>query len=323
MSIPLFGVVIFTLSLLVIELSSYAFRVFRQPDRATVRKRLRQSVAEAPEAQQLGSIFKKSVLSDIPFLNRVLHLLPGVERLQLTLNQANLSYTLGFFVLLSMTLGLTGYMIASLLTKNPLLPLPAALAGLSLPLMYVRSKKKHRMARFEKQLPEALGLVARALRAGHAFPSGIKLAAEEFADPLGPEFQETLDEINFGVRVQDALKNLARRVDCPDLRFFVVSVILQRETGGNLAEIIEGLAHLMRERFKFRRKVRVLSAEGRLSAVVLLILPFVLFGVILVINPEYLGHLIHDPMGGYIIGVSLFMMMVGAFVVKRIVKVEV
>ena len=179
------------------------------------------------------------------------------------------------------------------------------------------------MAKFEKQLPEALGLVARALRAGHSFASGMKLAAEEFGDPLGPEFENTLDEINFGVSVADALKNLAGRVDCPDVKFFVVSVILQRETGGNLAEIIEGLAHLIMERFKFRGKVRVLTAEGRLSAMILLILPFVLFGGLLLVNPEYVSHLFSDPIGIYLIEAAALMMVAGIFFIKRIIKVEV
>ena len=209
----------------------------------------------------------------MPFINRILSLLPGIDRLQLTINQANVKYTLGFFILFSMALGLTGYLFCSVFTKNALLSFPTAVAACSLPLFYVQFKKKKRMGKFEKQLPEALGLIARALRAGHAFTSGMKLAAEEFGDPLGPYFEETLDEINFGVSVADALKNLALRVDCPDMRFFVVSVILQRETGGNLAEIIEGLAHLIRERFKFRGKVRTLSAEGRLTGKILVVLP--------------------------------------------------
>ena len=161
------------------------------------------------------------------------------------------------------------------------------------------------------------------MRAGHAFTSGMKLATEEFGDPLGPEFEETLDEINFGVSVPEALKNLAHRVDCPDLRFFVVSVILQRETGGNLAEIIEGLAQLIRERFKFRGKVRVLTAEGRLSAVVLVVIPFLLFLAISFLNPSFLTPLVSDPLGRAIIFIAIFMMIVGVFVIRRIIKVEV
>jgi len=151
----------------------------------------------------------------------------------------------------------------------------------------------------------------------------MKLATDEFGDPLGPELGETLDEINFGMSVPDALKNLVRRVDCPDLSFFVVSVILQRETGGNLAEIIESLAGLMRERFKFRGKVRTLSAEGRLSAVILLLIPFVLFGILFTINRPYLTPLIDDPIGKVLAGIAGVMMILGIAVIKRVIKVEV
>jgi tight adherence protein B len=322
MNILFLGAAIFILSLLVLEFSFYAIRIFRHPDQAEIRKRLRRSVTEE-SGNQGADIYKKRVLSDMPFLNRILYSLPVIERLQLTMNQANLKYTLGFFILLSMALGLIAYMICSILTGNAPLSFLAAIVLASLPVFYVRSKKKQRMAKFEKQFPEALSLIARALRAGHAFASGMKLASEEFGDPLGPEFEETLDEINFGVSVADALKNLARRVDCPDLRFFVVSVNLQRETGGNLAEIIEGLAHLIRERFKFRGKVRVLSAEGRLSATILLVLPFVLFAGIFIVNPKYISTLIDDPLGRYLMGGSGFMMIIGTFLIKRIIKVEV
>jgi tight adherence protein B len=179
------------------------------------------------------------------------------------------------------------------------------------------------MAKFERQLPEALGLIARALRAGHAFTSGMKLACEEFSDPLGPEFEDTLDEINFGQSVTDALKNLALRVDCPDLRFFVVSVILQRETGGNLAEIMEGLAHLMRERFKFRGKVRVLSAEGRLSASILFILPFFLAAFLFVFHPQVVAPLHQDPIGKVLMWIMGALMFLGFLMIRRIIKVEV
>jgi len=186
----------------------------------------------------------------------------------------------------------------------------------------VSRKKKKRMAKFESQLSDALMLIARALRAGHAFTSGMKLAADEFEDPIGPEFEETIDEINFGVSVPDALRTLSRRVDCPDLGFFVVSVILQRETGGNLAEIIENLAHLIRERFRFRGKVRILSAEGRFSAAILLAFPFLLFGVLFVLNREYLVPLTTDPLGKLLVGIGAVMMLLGLQLIRRIIRVE-
>lgn len=322
MNIFVWGVIIFTLTLLMIELSLYAFRLFRHPDQATVRRRLRQSMAEE-SGNPNASLYKKKVLSEVPLIHRTLSLLPGIERLQLVMNQADMKFTPGFFLLLSLAIGCIVYLLCLVLTRNMLLSLLLAVCASMLPLMFIRSRKRQRMAKFEKQLPEALGLIARSLRAGHAFTSGMKLAAGEFSDPLGPEFEETLDTINFGLSVPEALKNLTRRVDCPDLNFFVVSVILQRETGGNLAEIIEGLAHLMRERFKFRGKVRVLSTEGRLSAVILYALPFVLGTFLFVFHPDVVAPLYQDPIGRIMMWMMGGLMLLAFVMIKRIIKVDV
>ena len=322
MNVLLLGSTIFILCLLVSELTAYAIRTIQHPDRAEVQKRLRRSMDAASESES-QEITKQKVLSDIPLLNQILTALPGVDRLDRLMTQANVKYTMSFFVLLTMTLGITSFAIFLVLAKSLILSLLLGLASASLPLLALLSKKKKRLAKFEKQLPEALGLIARALRAGHAFTSGMKLASEEFGDPLGPAFGETLNEINFGVSVPEALKNLAERVECPDVKFFVVSVILQRETGGNLAEIIENLAHLIRERFKFRGKLRVLSAEGRLSAVVLVVIPFLLFLTLSLLNKKFLSPLINDPMGRVIMLIAVCMMAVGILVIRRIIKVEV
>jgi tight adherence protein B len=322
MNVFLLGLVIFILTLLVFELTAWAIRIIQHPDRAVVRKRLLKNAILASEDASTD-ISKKKVFSDVPFLNQVLSVAPGTEGLERLMRQANVTYTMGFFILLSATLGLTGYLIFFMLTRSALFAVALALAAATLPLVTLRSKKNKRMAKFEKQLPEGLGLIARALRAGHAFTSGMKLTAEEFADPLGPEFEETLDEINFGVSVPEALKNLARRVDCPDLSFFVVAVILQRETGGNLAEIIENLAHLMRERFRFRGKVRILSAEGRLTGKILVAIPLVMFAALYLLNPEITGLLIFDPLGRMMAGAAICLMVLGAFVINRILKLDV
>jgi tight adherence protein B len=199
----------------------------------------------------------------------------------------------------------------------------AAISLGAFPLLNVRLKKKKRMDKFERQLPEALDLIARALRAGHAFTSGMKLASDEFEDPLGPEFSEALDEINFGVSVSDALRNLASRIDCPDLKYFVVSVIVQRETGGNLAEIIESIGHLIRERFKLQGKIRVLSAESRLGAVVLVAIPFVAVAVLRFMNPEYINILFSDRAGRIMVGIALFMMALGILFMKKLIRIRV
>jgi len=151
----------------------------------------------------------------------------------------------------------------------------------------------------------------------------MKLAADEFDDPIGTEFNETLDEINFGVSVAEALKNMANRVDCPDLKFFVVSVILQRETGGNLAEIIEGLAEIIRERFKFRGKLKTLSAEGRLSANILIVLPIFMAVYMFFVAPEVISVLYTDPIGRAMSVIMVVLMIVGYLMMRRIVKVEI
>jgi tight adherence protein B len=184
-------------------------------------------------------------------------------------------------------------------------------------------KKKKRMNKFYEQLPDALELISRALKAGHAFSGGLKLVADEFPDPIGPEFAETIAEINFGVSVPDALKHFANRVDCSELKYFVVSVCIQRETGGNLTEILDTLAYLIRERFKLRGKIRTLSAEGKFSAAVLLILPIFMFIAIYFINPSYMNTLLIEPIGKIMLFCSCVLMVIGAIVMKKMIDIKV
>ena len=180
------------------------------------------------------------------------------------------------------------------------------------------------MAQFEHQLPEALELVSRALRAGHAFSVGLKLVGEEAADPIGIEFRRVFDEVSMGVALPQALQNMTDRLDCVDLRFFVTSVLVQRETGGNLAEIIDSLAGLIRKRFELQLKVKALSAEGRFSAASFCLPSLLLSRVVLFkMNPEYMGLLFTDPMGQNMVMVGSFLMVTGAFVMKRMVAIKV
>lgn len=179
------------------------------------------------------------------------------------------------------------------------------------------------MKKFERQLPDAMDLISRALKAGHAFSSGLKMVADEFDDPIGTEFAKTLNEINFGVGVADALKNLPNRVDCRDIKFFVISVILQRETGGNLAEILENISRLVRERFKLQGRIASLAAEGKLSAIVLVALPFVVAFAISILNPKYIGTLFTDPIGKILIAFGLLMMIMGIFMIKRMIRIDI
>lgn len=315
------GVLIFAVSVFIIEMCHYAYRTMRNPDRGKIRKRLRK-LASGTYGNWQG-ILRRRRLSEIPFLNRILLRIPVFGRLDRLLQQADVRYPLGFFLLLTIFLAVIGFLGGSLVTRNYVLSIIVAAFLGGIPLLYVRSRKRRRMKRFQGQLPDGLELIARALRAGHAFSSGMKLAADEFGDPLGPEFEETLDEVNFGISISDALKNLSSRVDCPDLKYFVVSVILQRETGGNLAEIIDSIAHLIRERFKLQGRIRVLAAEGKLSAIILLILPFLVVFALRFINPDYITTLITDPIGKVMASAGAFLMIIGILVMKRMIDIKV
>ncbi len=266
---------------------------------------------------------RKRVLSEIPFLNRLLFKIPGVIKLDDLIIQANAKYPSGFFILLTLFLAAVGFLAGNLVIKNRLLAVMFLLLCGSLPFLYLHILKKKRIAKFKRQLPEALDLMSRALKAGHAFTSGMKLASDEFDDPLGPEFGEALDEINFGVSVPNALRNLAKRIECAEIKYFVVGVILQRETGGNLSELMGILAYLIREKFKFEGKVRTLSAEGRLSALILVALPFFIVGWLQFSTPSYLVPLVTDPTGKIMIVGAAIMMVIGIFVMKKMVKIEV
>jgi tight adherence protein B len=313
---------IFIIAIFVIELSLYAFTTLRYPNRKKIRKRLNNLVANDDD-QQSYDILQKRVLSDVSFFNKLLVHIPGMHSLDRLVQQANSSHSAGFFILLSLFLGTTALLFITLVSKNAAVAMVIAPLMGAGPFLWLRLKKKKRIEKFQKQLPEALELVGRALKAGHALSSGLKLAADEFSDPIGGEFEETIDEINFGVAVADALKNLSNRIDCPELKFFVVSVILQRETGGNLAEIIENLARLIRERFKFEGKVRVLSAEGRLSAVILVALPFVIAMLLRFLNPEYMQTLFSQQTGRTITLAALVMMAMGVVIIRKMIKISV
>jgi tight adherence protein B len=184
-------------------------------------------------------------------------------------------------------------------------------------------KKNRRMKKFEQQLPNALSLIARALKAGHAFSGGLQMVNQEFEDPIGGEFQKVLSEISFGIGLDEALTNLSERVDCNDLKFFTIAIIIQKETGGNLAEILENIAHLIRERFKFYDRVNTLSAEGRLSAYILIAIPFFFALLLSILNPTFLGILGTDPIGRTLVAIALIMMVIGMFVMKKMVNIKV
>jgi tight adherence protein B len=316
------GGAIFITCVIIIELLILAVKNSRSPNRARIRKRLRKFVY-VEEGMEGSDILRKRVLSEIPFLNSLLLKTPGVLKLDNLIIKANAKFPMGFYILFALLMAALGFLFGTVVIKNAILALAfVPFFGCS-PFFYLIILKQQRMKRMRMQMVEALDLISRALKAGHAFTGGLRLAADEFDDPLGPEFAETLDEINFGVSVPEALKNLARRVDCSEMKYFVVGVILQRETGGNLAELMDTLAKLIRERFKFDGKVKTLSAEGKLSAVVLICLPFVIIAYLKLTQPDYMNLLFTDPIGRFMAVVAGIMMIIGIFVMTRMVKIDV
>jgi tight adherence protein B len=183
--------------------------------------------------------------------------------------------------------------------------------------------RKRRLTAFAKQLPGALELVSRALRAGHSLASGLSLAANEMADPLGSEFTRCYEEQNLGIPLEEALEQMTERVPNLDLRFFATAVILQRQTGGDLAEILDKIGELIRERFKIWGQIQALTGEGRLSGIVLLALPPTLFIVMYRLNPEYVLLLFSDPLGNQMLIVAVILQIVGALVIKKIINIKV
>ncbi|MDT8380429.1 MAG: type II secretion system F family protein [Desulfotignum sp.] len=320
MDFMIISAIIFIISLFIIELSLYAFRNLRATQRARLKKRLRKYTFTETDA---GDIIKNRRLSDIDTLNRILNASATIRALDRLLIQANVKYSLSVYILSAFFLAAFSGMITQILTSKGLVAGGVGFIAFFLPYLYLVHLKNRRAKKFQSQLHEALDLIARALRAGHSFTSALQVASDEFDDPLGTEFEETIDEINFGVSVPNALKNLLTRVDCKELRFFVMSVLIQRETGGNLSALIESLAHIVRERFRFEGNVRTLSAEGRLSAVILIMIPFLVGLFLFATSPGFIRPLIDEPIGRILIGAAAVGIIFGSLVMKKMVAIEV
>ena len=239
------------------------------------------------------------------------------------LEQANIQIAPAKFLVIALGLGGTAAMLCLVLRQNVGIAATAGIVLALAPFVWAFLKRRFRLAAFGKQLPDALELVGRALRAGHSLASGFNLVAQEMADPLGTEFARVYESQNLGIPIDESLEELTHRVPNVDLRFFATAVILQRQTGGDLAEILDKIGNLVRERFKIWGQVKALTGEGRLSGIILLALPPVLFGVMYKLNPEYCMILFTDPLGKQMLVGALIMQLLGALVIRKIVNIKV
>jgi tight adherence protein B len=316
------GIGLFVAAILVVGGVILLLRPKWDPESRTIEKRL-EKFAGSDSGQQEVDVIRRRKLSEVPKLNALLSRIPVMHRLDELVVQSNSRLPLGVFVLLAVTIALTVYLLLSLSLRQQFMPALIGVAAGATPFLYLSIKKTQRVRKFERQLPDALDLMARSLKAGHAFSGGLQMVAEEFDDPVGTEFMRVMNEINYGAPVDQALKSMAQRVDVPDLKFFTVSVIIQRESGGNLAEILESIARLIRERFKLLGKIKALSAEGKLSGIILVALPFLVVLALSILNPKYLPVLVEDPAGRVMVITALCMMAFGIFLIRKLIQIRV
>lgn len=274
---------------------------------------------------------KGNLLKESSVLAQPLDNVPGVMELfldrfgdiSLLFEQADTSLTVGRLLLISAIMGLAGAGLGAALGIYPvLLPVVTLFMG-ALPLLWVMFRRKRRLKAFAAQLPDALEMISRSLRAGQSLGFGFDMVSEEMSPPIATEFGRTFEEQNLGIPLEETLESLTNRVPNLDLKFFATAVILQRQTGGDLAEILDKIGALIRDRFRIWGQVQALTGEGRLSGVVLLGLPFVLFLAVYQLNPDYLMVLFSDPMGKKMLAVAIFMQLLGALVIRKIVNIKV
>jgi len=292
--------------------------------RGQLKKRMRNQKREEDFRAKIFRAYQESRNRNSP-VTSLMGRLTGwgkVDNLERQLMQADLDIPPGVFILSVALSGAMGFVLGGRFVDGIWTWLVAAVMG-CLPILILKWKKKRKTAKFEKQMPEAMELLARSLRAGHTLPATMELVAQEVPRPLGEEMRITYEEQRLGLSVGQALRRMGERVASQDLRYFVTAVLVQNETGGNLAEILENIGSLIRDRMKLKGKVHTLTAEGRFSALVLMGLPVLTFLALYVMSREYIMLLFSDPLGKKLLAAAIVSMTIGAWVMKKMVSIKV
>src|SRR5207302_2678706 len=284
---------------------------------ATVQK----AAEREPDAEL--ALLRDEQLSKIPLFDNLLRRSARVSAIQDSLLQAGMNYRAGNFLLLCLVCGGVAGFAALVWSRNPVIAWAALVIGAFLPYSFVSYRRQKRFEKIEELFPEAIDTLARAVRAGHAFTTALEMISNETSEPLASEFRQLFEEQKFGMPVRDALMNLTERVPLVDVKFFVTAVMLQRETGGNLAEILDNLSYVIRERFKIQRQVRVYTAQGRLTMALLMGMPPIIVAVLLVLNPGFIRPLFADPIGHALVVGGITLQTVGYFVIRKIIRIQV
>jgi tight adherence protein B len=320
--LPLFILLIFAAVALLVWGVYTSWNNARGPEAERIARRLRNAIGDSG-SELAVSITKERTLAQDAGMQQFMAAIPGIQKLDRLLLQTGRGMSAAQLCALIGGCMLIGFIIASAMR------LPwfgrLMLGGLvaALPVLEAMRAKRKRILRIETLLPDALDMMGRAMRAGHAFPTALKMVGEEIPDPLGAEFRIVFDEVNFGVSMPDALMNLALRVPSTDLRYFVIAVLIQRETGGNLTDLLSSISAIIRDRLKLLGQVKVMSAEGRMSAWVLGLMPFAVGGLVSVVNPGSLEILFTDPGGRKMLGVSAALMLIGMLAIRKITTIRI
>ena len=292
--------------------------------RVRLQKRLSEALMHSAHTEDIDVILARNeLMSEIPWVNRTMVNIQATLHLKRMFDQANLHITPSRLLMFSFMAGILGGLAASVLTVFIPLMILAGLVCAAIPLGHVWYRRKKRFDAFLEQLPDALDLVSRALSAGHAFSEALHMVSEEMPEPIATEFRKAYEEQNLGLSVKLALENLTQRMPLLDLKMCVTAVLIQRETGGNLAEILEKVAYTIRERFRILGDLKTLTTSSRLSAWLLCALPIFVALAVTVLSPEYMSVLWKDPRGHYLIAAALFLQITGMLIVRKILRIQI
>lgn len=272
---------------------------------------------------ELVDVMKHELFSAIPFLNRILLRLEVMPKLRRLLYQANLKWTPGGLLILAVTVYVFAAYLIWLKTGVFLVSLILGLIPAAVPFVYVLYKRSKRFYKFEEGLPSALELMVNGLRSGHSLVASLGLVAREAPDPIGPEFRICFDEQNYGLELRTAMENLSTRVPIQDIRIMIAAILIQKETGGNLAEVLDKCAYIIRERFRLKKEIRVKTAQGRLTGWILSFLPVVLGLLLFLVNPDGISLLWKRPIGLKMLYGASVMTLVGALIIRKIIRIRI
>lgn len=292
--------------------------------RARLRQRLNEALLHSAHTEDPEvNLARQELMSEIPLFNRMLLRLQVATRLKRMLDQADLQITVTRLLMFSVMAGMLASLAVSVLTVSLLLMICAGLMAAAVPFIHVVWKRRQRLNAFLEHLPDALELMSRALSAGHAFAESLHMIASEMPEPIATEFRKTYEEQNLGLSLKLALENLAERVPLLDLRLCITAILIQRETGGNLGEILEKVATTIRERFRIMEDLKTLTTSSRMSAWILCGLPIFVALAVTVMNPEYMSVLWDDSRGHRLIAIAMIMQIMGMLIVRKILRIKI